>query len=344
MRKVLFLISVVFFCVVFSQYKGGEEAREILRETARKAEMGDPESMYQMSIVYERGFDSIPQDIAKSDSMLRRAADAGHISAANMLAFRLMEGKGIPADTVEAVRLFEIAANAGDAKAQSNLGFLLVNGIGVSAQPEKGAYWLSLASEAGITRAQSMLGDLYRDGKGVAKDSLQAEAHYRAAFEHGLVDAGIKLAEIRIAKIDTLPDNEKLSEALYFYTHNAFSPALELLTALEDTPNNNVKAHACAVISDAYARQRGVTYNYEKSIDYLYKSAVLGNPSASFMLAELLDMLPDAVSSRVSDSDPEEYTSPHFWYEQAAAAGVLDAAEANRRLLYPASSMRSSYK
>lgn len=315
-----------------AQLGSREQSRAILRETAQKAEAGDPEAMYQMSVVYERGFDSIPQNIAKSDSMLRLAADAGHIAAANMLAFRLMEGKGIPADTIKAIRLFEIAANAGDAKAQSNLGYLLVNGIGVEAQPEKGAYWLELASEAGITRAQSMLGDLYRDGVGVARDSLQAEAHYRAAFEHGLADAGVKLADLLQTKINSMPDEEKLPQALYFYTHNAFSPAFEILTSLENAPDTIIRAHTFAVMGDAYARQRGVAYNYDKSIDYLYKAALLGNPSASFMIAELLDMLPDALNEKISDSNAEDYSSPHYWYEQAAKSGVTDAAEANRRL------------
>lgn len=333
MRHILLYIFILSVVVGVAGYDGPGRSREILRETAAKAEAGDPEALYQMSVVYSRGFDSIPQDSSLSLDMLRRASDAGHIQASNMLAYKLMEGVELPADTVEAVRLFEIAANAGDSKAQSNLGYLLINGLGVSSQPEKGAYWLELASEAGITRAQSMLGDLYRDGRGVAQDSLQAEAHYRAAFEHGLADAGNKIYDLRKTVIDTLSSPRLLSEALYYYKYGAIAPAFRILERLEESPDTAVRAHALAIIGDAYARQRGVKYDYNKSLDYLFRAAVLGNPSAQFMIGELLDMLPDALTDHISATDSEDYHYSEYWYARAAEAGVLDAAEAGRRLL-----------
>lgn len=333
LRLIASCAIVIFFIACLAQSSDPDRGRRILRETAARADAGDAEALYQMSVVYSRGFDSIPADLSKSDSLLRLSAESGHPVAANMLAFRLMEGKDIPADTMQAVKWFEVAANAGDAKAQSNLGYILVNGIGVSPDSQRGAYWLELASENGITRAQSMLGDLYRDGNGVARDSMQADAHYRAAFEKGLVDAGYKLADLRRAYTDTIPDDRLLAEALYFYRYGASSPAIKWLSRLENSNDIVVRAHAMAVLGDAYARAQGVAYDYEKSIDYLFKAATQGNPSAAFMIAELLDILPDALNRLIKDNDPADLSSAQYWYEIAAPSGITNAAEAYRRLL-----------
>lgn len=210
MRKIWGLIlAVIAAGSVFSQ-RSAEEVRQMVREVADKAEAGDPAAMYQLGVICERGFDSIPRDSLRAMRLYEAAAEAGDLEAQNYLGFYLISNQRRAADARRGLEWLERAAIGGDRKAQSNIGFLLLGGKGVEQDYEKAAYWLERASAAGLPAASSMLGDLYRDGKGVARDSLQAAAHYYAAFDAGLTDAAYKLESLLGSEWAVLPPQSSL--------------------------------------------------------------------------------------------------------------------------------------
>lgn len=317
-----------------------ERRREAVRDVILRADSGDGEALYQLALLHERGYDSIPQDSVAALKLLRSAAEAQYPPAENLLGYILIRGDyGLTPDTAEGLNLIERAAMKGDSRALSNLGYLWLYGEGVEHDDQKGAYWLQRASDAGIISATSMLGDLYRDGRGVEQDSLQASALYRLAFDKGLTDAGYKLFELNRAKTDTLPAAARLREGLYFFRRSMPEAGVQIIRELADsvaigchglTPE--LRAHAKALMGDAYSRARGVEYNYELSTRYYLDAARAGNPSAEFVIGEMLEIFPDLICDYLEEEVPVDMLTASYWLQRAAAQGVNDASEATRRL------------
>lgn len=356
MRKIWLIIAAASaVALAFGGYSGQspEDARRAVREIALRADSGEPEAIYQLGSIYERGFDSIPKDSLKAIELYRLAADGGSLKAQNYLGYYLIKN-GSGKDAAEGLGWLEKAAMAGDSKAQSNIGFLLLGGNGVEQDYEKAAYWLERAAAGGVPAASSMLGDLYKDGLGVARDSLQAEAHYYAALDAGLADAAYKLEAMLAEKWSGMKPEEQLQTALHFYTHRAPDVAIPILMRLaledgydspstSDTRNSDVRgdvrAKAEALLGDAYTRALGVGYDYNKSTRYYLMAALDGNPSAAFVISELLEIFPDAINDILQErsigdpaGDPDRLNDPYYWREKAAQGGVLSAEEAMRAL------------
>lgn len=243
----------------------------------------------------------------------------------NMRAYELLSAP--EPDIVEGIRMLTQAAGAGSVKAASNLGWLYIDGSIVERDYAEGARWLGRAADEGLPVAQSLLGDLYRDGLGMPADSVAADSLYRRAFEGGLADAGYKLAALREPSYEGLSAPELTAEGKYFYLRGAPSEGVKLFYRAADMDS----AEAYTLLGDAYSRAIGVPYDHDLSLQYFVKGAEGGNPSAQFVVAEMLEIFPDALSRR------EEWkalpTNPLYWYEKAASAGVSNADEAYSRLL-----------
>lgn len=254
-------------------------------------------------------------------------AQEGDVEAMNYLGYLLLSGaEGVAKDPGAGLSWLAKAASLGDAKAASNLGWLYLQGEVVEASPETAAGWLRTAADKGLPIAQSLLGDLYRDGLGVARDSVAADSLYREAFEHGLADAGFKLYALNEGKYAVLPPEGKVAAGKYYYLRGAPSEGVKLFYMASDEGD----AEAKALLGDAYTRAIGVPYDYALSKKYYVEAALGGNAPAQFVVGELLDIFPDALS----DFDlPEEATEAAYWYGKAAEAGVTDAAIASDRLL-----------
>lgn len=264
---------------------------------------------------------------------LRALAESGNASAMNYLGFRLISGEaGEEKNVEEGLYWLTRAAEEGDVKAASNLGWLYIQGEVLDKDLKKGVEWLAKASEAGLPVAQSLLGDLYRAGEGVAPDSVKADSLYREAFEHGLADAGYKLYDLNSSRYAALPADSLVSEGKYFYFRGAPSEGVKLFYMAADQGN----ATALALLGDAYTRALGVPYDYLLSLKYYTLAALAGNPSAQFVVGELLDIFPDAFRSL----DPVDFPvppndDPSYWYDKAAKAGITDAVVASERLFEP---------
>lgn len=264
---------------------------------------------------------------------LRERAEAGDPEAMNYLGYALISGADSTAvDLAEGLGWLSRAAATGDLKAASNLGWLLVDGSLVEQDLDEGIRWIRKAADGGLPVAQSILGDLYRDGKGLPVDSLTADSLYREAFEGGLRDAGYKLYALNEGRYAELAPEELVDEGRMFYLLGAPSEGVKLFYMAADRGS----AVALALLGDAYTRALGVPYDYNLSLTYYARAAQAGNSSAQFVLGELLDIFPDALKKL----DPALFPAPleedaAYWYEQAAAAGVSDAATATRLLLTP---------
>lgn len=262
---------------------------------------------------------------------LRQSAEEGDREAMNLLGYLLLSGEeGVEQNRSEGLIWLIRAASMGDVKAASNLGWLLVDGSLVEQDLEAGAAWLAKAADAGLPVAMSQLGDLYRHGLGVEQDVAKAEELYRNAFERGLGDAGYKLYDLKKDTYPSMTPEDQVKAGKYYYLRGAPSEGVKLFYMAADCGD----PEALALLGDAYSRAIGVPYDHDLSIKYFVKAALGGNPSAQFVVGELLDIFPDALLRLSPEDFPDRPSDdPQYWYGKAAEAGVTDAALASERLL-----------
>lgn len=227
---------------------------------------------------------------------LQARARTGDPAAMNMLGFLYYQGKGVSLNIDSAIHYIRLAADKGDITAAANLGFLLTEGQGVDHDSIEAIKWLTIASEAGVKEPQEIL-------------------------------VGIKQNEW----MGLSPDSALLL-GLRYYTGR--SPILGV--ALFRIAAHRGNARALALLGDAYSKGKGVPYDYLKSVDYFYRGAIAGNPSAIFILAELLEFFPDILENLRDAGSSSLPLNPDTLYKSASIWGINDAATAESLLLsYP---------
>lgn len=274
--------------------------------------------------IIEEGNDSVAPDPEAALDLYLEASDSGSLEATSYAGF-LLYRRGA---TGRGLALMRRAADLGDAKAANNLGYLLAWPPDGS-QPDyrQAQRWLGIAASQGLALAQAQLADLIAAGLGSQPDTARAEALYAAAARAGVADAQLKMIVLKDRQWQQLTSDSALRLGLDLYTHRAPAAGVRLfeIAARDSLPQ------ALALLGDAYSRAQGVAYDYDKSKHYFWKAAIKGNPSAQFIVAEILDLFPDAL-------DTVRYLPPGanaaaYWYDAAASNGITDAAQAVRRLL-----------
>lgn len=315
-----------------------ERSRRAVRGLSHKAAGGDPKAIYDLAVLHDIGYDSIPVDSAVSTALYLRAAEKGYPPAMNYLGFRYFNGEYLRQDIDSALFWMAKAAGAGDVKAASNLGYLLSHDDAVTRDYPQAVYWLTMASDAGLPVAQSLLADMLRQGLGISKDSVKAEKLYTSAIENGLQDAELKLLSMKGREWEDLSPDSAVALGRYYYSHRA--PFIGVTLFENAAAHNN--PDALALLGDAYSRAAGVEYDHDKSVSYFLQAAILDQPSAQFVIGELLDIFPDALSDSIpadiiadtyQDSIPAGITTASYWYEKASDAGISNAATAADTLL-----------
>lgn len=314
------------------------ERRMAVRKLAERADSGDAKALYDLAMLYDTGYDSIPVDSARSTALYRLSAERGYAPAQNYLGFRYFNGEYVRQDVDSALYWLAKAAAAGDAKAANNLGYLLANSDVVTRDYPQAIYWLTKAASAGLPAGQSQLADLYRRGLGTLPDTALAESLYTKAIENGLQDAELKLLSMKGREWERLSADSAVALGRYYYLHRA--PFIGV-TLFENAAASS-HPEALALLGDAYSRAVGVEYDHDRSLGYFLEAALLGQPSAQFVIGELLEIFPDALSDSVPSAILSRFPSladsvatSAYWYGRAASAGVTDAETASCLLLNP---------
>lgn len=320
MRRFLPLSFLILISILSVASPDGRDVRLAIRQLVDRAEAGDARSLYDLAVLHDRGYDSIPVDSARSTALYRLSAEKGYGRAMNYLGFRYFRGEYVRQDVDSALYWITRAAEAGDLSAANNLGYLYLGKDVVTGDYPRALYWLSRAADGGVPTAESQLGDIYRMGLGVTPDTLKAAACYRKAAESGLEDADLKLMAMMGGRWESLSSDSAFSLGRDFYVNGlpVSGVALLRLSARDDNPR------ALALLGDACSKGKGTAYNHELSIEYFFRAARLGNPSAQFVIAELLDVFPDIF--------PDSDTPACYWYRKAAEAGIKDAETAGKEL------------
>lgn len=335
----LLLLSPILSATPRGDVGGDDDSRlrRSLRALVARADSGDAKALFDLASLHERGYDTIPVDSARALELCILSAEKGYAPAQNYLGFKYYRGEGIGKDIGKGLYWMEKAAMQGDPKGANNLGWMLSEGEGVIRDYVKAAFWLRRAADAGLPAGQAQLADLLRMGRGVAADTIAADSLYTLAIRGGLRDAEAKLLSMQHERWHRLQADSALRLGIDHYIHRAPTIGVTLfeqVAAGSPTPTDSaaraVRAHALALLGDAYTRSVGVEYDYDKGIEYFIEAAMLGNPSAQFIIGEMLEIFPDALTG-----NKELRSDPGWWLSRAAESGVTDAAISNRRLLTP---------
>jgi TPR repeat protein len=127
----------------------------------------------------------VPQDFAKAEEWLRRAAEQDHEGALRMLDNLYNKGILKPKYDDEYIANLQSKAEQGDAEAQNSLGLMYMIGEGIPQNYDKAVEWLLKSEAQGNMYATHNLGTAYYINQNHAK----AVEQWRIAAEQGHVDA-----------------------------------------------------------------------------------------------------------------------------------------------------------
>lgn len=285
MRGSLPFLILLFFAVgCFWANGSSPEEKAALHQLAVKADAGEPKALYDLARLHDIGYDTIAVDSLRSTALYLLSARKGYAPAMNYIGFKYYNGFMGKRDVDSAFYWIRKAADQGDVTAAANLGYLLMEGKDVNHDEEEALKWISVAAENGVPEAQ------------------------------------FKLVDLMVDQWEELPVDSALLKGEEFYLGKAPIIGVRLLEIASDKGS----AKALALLGDAYSKGVGVPYDHQKSTEYFYKAALACNPSAQFIVAELLEIFPDAIPGA---------EGAEFWLDKARIGGVEDS-ESAYRLLY----------
>lgn len=293
-----------------------------------RAERGDSVALWNMGLLYERGHGEVRPDSALALAFFRRSAQKGYAPALNYMGYRIYSGADSGAERARGIEMIRRAAATGDPLSCSNMGWLLIHGEGLRRDTAEGARMLRIGAMAGLPRAQVQYADLCRAGAGTGRDTSLADSLYEAALMAGLAAGGERLLELRSKDIESLPGDSAAALAKRYYAsaYPALGVAYARRGAVQGSPL------ATAILADATSKGRGTPYDHDLSLRLYFEAAMLGDPSAQFVVAELLSAFPDALRDIAGEDCGSHGHDSAFWQQKAAGGGVRSAAEAMRRL------------
>lgn len=155
-------------------------------------------------------YEQSEMDVSEFESLLKKAAELGHVEAMKGLASEYLDNEGLlPQNMPGFVKWCLAAAEAGESWALLNAASMWLNGVGVTQDAEKAALYTKKAVALGIPEAYGRMAGLYKQGIGVEQDISKAIELYRMALraepENGLYYRELALL---LMLSDSYDDNE----------------------------------------------------------------------------------------------------------------------------------------
>lgn len=222
---------------------------------------GDPESTYELSIMYRDG-EGVAVDAAKSLILISKAAGQGYVPAQYNLAEYYRQGKGVEADPIAARQWFLTAAKKFSVGAMHGYATALHEGLGGSKDQRGAIFWYERAKDhedpdryydqlietgklpkpdhkarfkerlsaakAGDADAQFAVAMMYLNGKGTKQDFDAMERWFLAAAEQGHSMAQLRMGNLYKDGLIRTRDEKKAGHWLHLAAlqDNAFAQAI----------------------------------------------------------------------------------------------------------------------
>ncbi|MEM1391286.1 MAG: tetratricopeptide repeat protein, partial [Pseudomonadota bacterium] len=137
--------------------------------------------------------------LGRAAELMKRAADLGHIGAANNYGAMLQHGRGMDEDLEGARAYYGLAAQADFPAGQFNFGFMWLHGLGGACDPQQARNWFERAASQDEPDALTHMGRMCMTGEGGPQDFAAARQWWeqganagdnRCAFNLGVACAG----------------------------------------------------------------------------------------------------------------------------------------------------------
>ena len=178
------------WCLASQQDK--ESAAEVVRLYTGASEQGHTTAMLYLGILICEGH-GVSKNIAKGESMIRKAAGHGNVDAQRQLGYILLEDdRCVVANIEEAVEWYRKAAEHGCAEAQQNMGAFNAGACGWTRNMKESVRWYRKAAAQNNQKAMLVMGDVYTAGAAqttVKRDYSEALRWYFKAAAEGNPDA-----------------------------------------------------------------------------------------------------------------------------------------------------------
>lgn len=254
----------------------------------KSAEVGDPVAMFNLSLLYAKGF-GVAHSIEKAAYWMQQAADNGDEDAPALI------------EKFAKAQNAEKAAGAGNAQAQAELAefyMFMENSVSITG-PEKD---YAMAFEYAQKSAAQNNGDgiwvlalCYEHGRGVEEDVAQAVALYRKGAELGHAPSQHSLA-CYMMRGDYLANDDETAFSLF-----------------EQAAMQGYKLAEFSLCK-MYELGRGTEANLAKAIEWGEKAATGGSANTQYEVAKLYTYTTD-------DREMIDVERARYWYTQAAAQG-----------------------
>ena len=308
-----------------------ERRRESFRQLQQMVDSGRPEALFAMARLLEDGNDLVDKDSLRALALYTQAADSAYPPALNYLGYIYFNGlMGQDTDPDKGLRLIEEAAMKGDLSAAANLGWLLSQkGTSVKQDTDKALYWLGKAAQSGSYLPLEAMADIYMQ----SGDTLRSEECLEEAVMRGSVKSAPLLLQLREEEYAAMSPDSLMQTALRYYHGSAPLMGVLLMEKILDRPDTSSHDRALTLAIRGQLMSQGylLPYDYQQSLRLFLEAAILGNPSAQFIVAETLDLTPDAFEEY--GIKEEEKLTAEEWRQLATEGGITDSRSALLPLL-----------
>jgi hypothetical protein len=156
----------------------------------RAADNGDPEAMFELGKLYEKGIGT-NQNFAKAIDLYQKSADLGFADAINDLGFLYYQGaSGLKRDPQKGIALFLKAADLRHPQAMYNVAALIDDGVVKGKTSDDAARYLYAALRSGVKDVLAQLSERPNQFKPATRKALQMELA-KNSFYSGKIDGSI---------------------------------------------------------------------------------------------------------------------------------------------------------
>lgn len=240
----------------------------------------------------------------------------------------------MPPEAWRSFRAFEQRAEAGDPSAQFRLSAILEQGYdSIPADSARALRLVMHAAEAGYPPALNYLGYLY--GKGYVADGDTLLRADRDSMIHYITEAaglGDPKATANLAYL-LLQDSTFVASRDFKKAPGCGVQNADSARCVESQGQNRIQAKAYAMLGHAYAHGIGVEYNHKEANRCFAKAAIMGDPAASYIMAETLEIFPDALTGLLTKEEESRLPDKETLRQTAEQAGITTSDQARKSLL-----------
>lgn len=212
-------------------------------------------------------------------------AEQGDAKAQFMLGQMYREGKGVEQDDGEAMRWFRKSAQGGNASAGYWIGRYYEAGILVQRNGQEAVRWYKMAAEAGNVPSILRLVDLYNSGEIVPPDPAEALRWTEAGARKGQMSLQLA-AGIHYAGDAASPGQRAKAE---MWLKLAENPSERDNDGNLNYQQPSERRRTVAIAKLLLGELRDGASDHQAALTYYLDSAELGNPSAQWQIAKILD-------------------------------------------------------